>query len=112
MRLHQAVEFERVHSHSAQLQDGDKFFCDDLFEGLGDDDGYDNFNSEQGDEGFNAIPDAPVVGVEVPRAIGIRFWPLEEAGPHIGKPRVFGPHQRVDVDMLVFRRVFACDLGD
>ena len=105
MRLHQEVEYERVESHSAHLHDGD-----DLFDGVGPDDGYDEPVDDE--EVFNEIPEAPVVGVAVPRATGIPFWPLEDAGPHIDKPTVFGPHQRVDVDMLVFRRVFACDLGD
>ncbi len=105
MRLHQEAEFERIQSHSAQLQDSD-----DLFGGLGVDDGYDEPVDDE--EVFNEIPEAPVVGVAVPRASGIPFWPLEDAGPHMGKPTVFGPTQRVDVDMLVFRRVFACDLGD
>ena len=53
MRLHQEAEFERIQSHSAHLQDSD-----DLFGGVGVDDGYDEPVDDE--EVFNEISESLV----------------------------------------------------
>lgn len=95
LRLHQPMEFEDNPSHRAALSDDDDFFGDP---GGGADDGV----SDRGefDETYDPIPE---LSSDVPEASGIPFWPTEEDGT----PAV---PDRVDVDMFVYRRLFAMDL--
>ena len=83
-------QFERRQFYRDEALDGD---VSDLSGG-----------SERGafDESFNPLPD---VDLGNPEASGIPFWPTDQNG-RLAVPA----HDRIDVDMITFRRVLASDM--